>query len=412
MPGPFVEHTLANGLQLFIEPMEGVKSVACGFLARTGSRDETPELAGVSHFLEHMCFKGTPKRDWRQITADFDRLGSIYNAFTWKDKTAYYGWVPTEALETQLELLTDMMGASLPGQEFDTEKQVVLEEIAQSGDDLQHHLVDLLFEKLFSGSPLSWPVLGYEKTVGQLSRDQMAEYHHERYAADNLTLVVAGRVEPDKVITLIKQMCAGLPSSGTKTRRKKPAFRQGTAVQQIERFNQQALAMVFEAPPAGSQHQEDAQALAAILGGVNSRIYWNVIQEGLSPSAGATYMDFHDCGLLALSAVCEPDNCAPCAKALQAEALAITRDGALEKEVQRVRNKRRTSLAVEGEAPYYRLMQLMDDIDYHGGPRTIEERLAAVDAVTTDSIARCLKQFPVTGNGYFVSVGPRDWPET
>ena len=239
----------------------------------------------------------------------------------------------------------------------------------------------------------------------------MAEYHHERYAADNLTLVVAGRVEPDKVITLIKQMCAGLPSSGTKTRRKKPAFRQGTAVQQIERFNQQALAMVFEAPPAGSRHQEDAQALAAILGGVNSRIYWNVIQEGLSPSAGAAYIDFHDCGLLALSAVCEPDNCAPCAKALQAEALAITRDGALEKEVQRVRNKRRTSLAVEGEAPYYRLMQLMDDIDYHGGPRTIEERLAAVDAVTTDSIARCLKQFPVTGDGYFVSVGPRNWPE-
>ena len=181
-------------------------------------------------------------------------------------------------------------------------------------------------------------------------------------------------------------------------------------MQRIERFNQQALAMVFEAPPAGSKHQEDAQALAAILGGTNSRIYWNVIQEGLSPSAGATYMDFHDCGLLALSAVCEPENCERCAEALQSEARALTAGGAQEKEVQRVRNKRRTGLAVESEAPYYRLMQLMDDIDYHGGPRTIEQRLAAVDAVTTESIARCLEEFPIAGEGYFVSVGPRDWP--
>ena len=170
MAAPFVEHTLANGLQLFLEPMEEVKSVACGYLARTGSRDEPSQLAGVSHFLEHMCFKGTPQRDWRQITADFDRLGSIYNAFTWKDKTAYYGWVPAGELGPQLELLTDMMRATLPGDEFDTEKQVVLEELAQSGDDLQHLMVDLLFEKLFSGSPLSWPVLGYERTVGGMTR--------------------------------------------------------------------------------------------------------------------------------------------------------------------------------------------------------------------------------------------------
>jgi len=411
MPGPFIDHRLANGLQIFIEPMQGVKSVACGYLARTGSRDESAELAGVSHFLEHMCFKGTPKRDWQQVTTDFDRLGSIYNAFTWKDKTAYYGWVPTEELAAQLELLTDMMRATLPGEEFDTEKQVVLEEIAQSGDDLQHHLVDLLFEKMLSGNPLSWPVLGYEKTVGGMTRDQMADYHRNRYAADNLTLIVAGRIDPDQVIALVEQMCGGLPSSGAKTRRQKPAFHQGTAVQQIERFNQQALAMAFEAPPAGGAHQEDAQALAAILGGVNSRIYWNVIQEGLSPSAGATYLDFHDCGLFGISAICEAENCEKCVQALQAEALALTRDGVQDKEVQRVRNKRRTSLAVESEAPYYRLMQLMDDIDYHGGPRTIEQRLAAVDAVTTDSIACYLERFPITGNGYLVSVGPRDWPE-
>jgi predicted Zn-dependent peptidase len=411
MEAPFTHHRLANGLRLFIEPMEGVKSVACGFLARAGSRDETPEMAGVSHFLEHMCFKGTPRRNWQQLTADFDRLGSIYNAFTWKDKTAYYGWVPVSELEPQLELLTDMMEATLPQDEFDTEKQVILEEIAQSGDDLQHHLVDLVFEKMFAGHPLSWPVLGHEQTVGGMTREQMAEYQRSRYAAENLTLIVAGRVEPSEVIALAERVCGGLPGGGAQAGRAAPVPREGTAVQQVKRFNQQALAMVFPAPPAASEHQEDAQALAAILGGSNSRIYWNVIQEGLSASAGATFMDFHDCGLMALSAVCEPANCEACTEALQAEAENITQNGVLEKEVQRVRNKRRTGLAVEAEAPYYRLIQLMDDIDYYGGPRTIEQRLAAVDAVSAESIARCLEEFPITGHGYFVSVGPRDWPE-
>ncbi|UCG32757.1 MAG: insulinase family protein [Phycisphaerales bacterium] len=411
MEGPFAHHRLANGLRLFIEPMSGVRSVACGYLARAGSRDETPETAGVSHFLEHMCFKGTPRRSWERLTADFDRLGSIYNAFTWKDKTAYYGWVPVDELEPQLELLTDMMEATLPGEEFDTEKQVILEEIAQSGDDLQHHLVDLVFEKMFAGHPLSWPVLGHERTVGRMTREQMAEYHRSRYSADNLMLIVAGRVDPGEVISLAERICGELLGSGGQTHREPPALREGTAVQQLKRFNQQALAMVFPAPPAGSEHEEDAQALAAILGGSNSRIYWNVMQEGLSASAGATHLDFHDCGLLAISAICEPANCESCTEALQAEAENITQNGVLEKEVQRVRNKRRTSLAVEAEAPYYRLMQLMDDIDYHGGPRTIEQRLAAVDAVTTESIARCLEKFPITERGYFVSVGPRDWPE-
>jgi predicted Zn-dependent peptidase len=410
MSEPFVKHVLPNGLQVFIEPMEGLESVACGYLVRTGSRDEAPELAGVSHFLEHMCFKGTPKRNWQQITTDFDRLGSIYNAFTWKDKTAYYGWVPCDAFEPQLEILTDMMQATVPPEEFDTEKQVVLEEVAQSADELQRHLVDLLFEKVFADHPLAWPVLGYEKSVGDMSRDQMVEYQREHYAARNLSLTVAGRVDPQKVIALAERMCGHLPSGRQHSTRLKPDFRQGTAVQVIERFNQQAIALVFRAPPAGHARQEDAQALASILGGTNSRIYWNVMQEGLSPSAGATYMDFHDCGLMAISAICEPENCDKCAEALQAEALAITKGGTEAKEVQRVRNKRRTSLAVESEAPYYRLMQLMDDIDYHGGPRTIEERLAAVDAVTTDSIARCLEEFPITDHGYFVSVGPRDWP--
>jgi predicted Zn-dependent peptidase len=156
----FVEHTLENGLRLVIEPMPHVQSAAGGFLVRTGARDETPELAGVSHFLEHMCFKGTAKRDWRQITVDFDNLGSTYNAYTSKEQTVYFGWVRVCDLEKQIELLADMMQSIVPPEEFEMEKKVILEEIAMSEDSIERRVVDLIHEQRYAGHSLRWPVLG------------------------------------------------------------------------------------------------------------------------------------------------------------------------------------------------------------------------------------------------------------
>ncbi|MBN1489932.1 MAG: insulinase family protein, partial [Phycisphaerae bacterium] len=162
MPSPFIEETLPNGLRIVIELMPHVKSAACGFMARTGSRDEDSPLAGVSHFLEHMCFKGTPKRTWREITIDFDEMGSHYNAFTSKDRTFYYGWVRNADIGRQLELLADMMRSTLPPDEFATEKNVVLEEIAMSNDQIESLAYHLLHERVYKGGAMAWPVLGYE----------------------------------------------------------------------------------------------------------------------------------------------------------------------------------------------------------------------------------------------------------
>ena len=192
MDQPFVDHTLSNGLRIVMEVMPDVKSAAAGFYARAGGRDETPELAGVSHFLEHMCFKGSAKRTWRQITVDFDDMGSTYNAYTMQDRTFYYGWVPANRIAGQIELLADMMRSILPTDEFDMEKKVVLEEIAMSNDQLEHLAYDFLSEQVFAGHPLAWPVLGYEQTVRDMTRDQMHDYFLRRYAPNNLVLVAAG----------------------------------------------------------------------------------------------------------------------------------------------------------------------------------------------------------------------------
>jgi predicted Zn-dependent peptidase len=408
--GPYTTHKLSNGLDIIIEDMPGVRSTAAGFLVKTGARDETPEQAGVSHFLEHMMFKGTAKRSWREITVDFDRMGSSYNAFTSEERTVYYGWVPAEKIGDQIELLADMMQAAIPPEEFDMEKNVILEEIAMSKDSLEHTMFDFLQEKVFSGHSLAWPILGYDNTVGAMTRETMWHYFRARYAPDNMALIVAGRVVPEQIIALAEQHCGHWKPSGTNVPRVRPAIHGGVDVLKVSRFKQQVIALTFPSIGAADERIETAAAVSTILGGDNSRFFWHIVQKGLAPRAGAYHLDYSDCGCMILYAVCQPENVEKVFEALRIEANRICTDGVQEHEVARVKNKRRTGLAVEGEAPYHRLGQLMEDLEYRGRPRTVEEMLAEVDAVSIQSIGAYLRACPLNDKGHLTSVGPREWP--
>jgi len=406
----FVQEKLSNGLTVVIEVMGHVQSAACGFLARTGARDDPAELAGVSHFLEHMCFKGTDRRSWEQINIEFDEMGAHYNAYTSKDRTFYYGWVRTEDLDRQLDLLADMMRSALPPDEFDMEKNVVLEEIAMSSDDLTSNAYDFLYENVCPASALAWPVLGYDKTIKPLTREQMGAYYRRRYAPGNLILVVAGNVDPAHVVASAERLCGAWDPTDTLEPRRPPDVRTGVAVRPMERFHQQAVLLAFPAAPATHELNETAEAVAAILGGTNSRFYWNIMQKGLSTRAGAFREEYGDFGLMILYALCEPDNAEKVLEAMRYESGELADKGPEPKEVQRVKNLRRTGLAAEAEAPFYRLGQIADDVDYRGQPRSAEARLAEVDRVSAGTIADYMRTFPITGDGFLVSVGPRDWP--
>ncbi|MBI1827105.1 MAG: insulinase family protein [Planctomycetes bacterium] len=408
---PFTVHTLKNGLSVVIEEMPDVCSVAAGFLCRTGARDETPPLAGVSHFLEHMMFKGTSRRTWAQITIDFDSMGSAYNAFTSEDRTIYYGWVRTKDLEPQIELLADMMRSAIPLDEFTTEKNVILEEIAMSKDNLDHVAFDFLQEKVFAGHPLAWPILGYDSTVQSLTRDQMWDYFQQRYAPNNMLLVVAGALKPEQVIEVAERYCGSWPRVTDPPKRVPPKVARGVDVLKLDRFNQQVIALTFPSVSACDSRIEVVSAAATILGGENSRMYWDIVQKGIAPRAGAHHLDFTDSGVLILYGSCDPTNAELLLDALRKEARRLTDEPPRDAEVDRVKNRRRTSVAVEAEAPYYRLTQLMDDMEFHGRPRTVDEALAEVDAVTSDSIVKFLREFPIDGEGHLTSVGPRDWPK-
>lgn len=406
----YTQHTLSNGLHIVIEQMPDVRSAAAGFLVRTGARDEPPELAGVSHFLEHMMFKGTRKRGWREITVDFDRMGSSYNAFTSQDRTVYYGWVRAGDIGAQIELLADMLRSTLPPEEFEMEKNVILEEIAMSKDSLEHTAVDFLQEKVFAGSSLAWPVLGYDETVRGLSRERMWAYFEQRYTPDRMALVVTGNVDPRAVIGYAEEHCGDWGPSGAEWPRAAPVIRGGVDVRVVERFRQQCVALTFPAVGERDGLAETAATVAAILGGENSRFYWNIVQTGISSRTGAHYLGFTDCGVLLLYGLCPPEKCEALLEALRREARRLMSEPAADYELNRIKTRRRTSLAVESEAPYQRLTQLMDDLEYHGAPRTVEQMLAEVDAVNQERIGEYLRRCPIDDGGHLCSVGPRDWP--
>ena len=412
MLSTFAEHQLPSGLRVVCEVMPGVRSAAVAFLARTGARHETPAQHGVSHFLEHMCFKGTRRRDSRAINVRFDELGSIYNAYTSKEHTVYYGWVPAARVEEQLDLLADMLRPALPVEEFETERKVVLEEIAMSDDSFDRLVWNFAHETIFGRHPLGHEVLGEKETIQGLPRETMVQYHQRRYAADNVCLLAAGALEPEAVFAAAGRYCGAWRrgADGTPGAEPVPALPSGVRKLKLDRFKRQIVMLLYPAVPRGDADEESLEAFTSLFGGHNSRCYWNIVQQGICTEAGAIWIAYEDCGILALYADGEPERCEQMLAALRTEARQVSDAGFEPAEVQRVKNQRRTHLALEAENPRTRVMQLVDDLETHGCIRTPDARLAAVEAVSEQTIAAYLARRPISGDGLLLSCGPRDWP--
>ena len=405
----FEVHTLDNGLRICLEKLNHVPSAASGFLVQTGARDETEPEQGLSHFLEHMCFKGTANATWEEINQNFDRLGSNYNAFTSEEHTMYYGWVPAENLAAQTAILADMMRSSFPEEEFVTEKKVILEEIAMYRDNLARSMFDLATSELFRGSPLAHSVLGTEDTIQPMTRNQMVDYHRRRYGADNIIFTATGNLDADAIVDQLRQLTSDWKPTAGGRKQPAPVMNTGIAKKQIAKFKQQALMLCFPTAP-GREDDARVHVLCNILSGENSRIFWEIIQQGICPHAGAFYLDYSDAGVFVLYALCEPDRADPALAALRQQAKTIGEGLPSDFEVERVKNAARTALANAGDSPMSRLLQLADDIDAFGQPLTLDEHLAKIEAVSPRDISALLEQYPISGEGMLVSVGPADWP--
>src|SRR5437870_7243197 len=185
----FHQQVLDNGLTIVGEISPSARSAAVGFFVKTGARDETAPESGVSHFLEHMVFKGTPHRTALQVNYDFDKIGASYNAFTSEENTVFYAAILPEYLPQAVDILADILRPSLRGDDFDMEKKVIIEEIGMYEDQPMWSAYDAAKKAHFSDHPLGNSVLGTAQSVGALTRDQMHAYFERRYVAPNITVV-------------------------------------------------------------------------------------------------------------------------------------------------------------------------------------------------------------------------------
>src|SRR5438477_7066761 len=199
---PFHSQVLANGLQVIGETSPSARSVALGFFVRTGARDETPEVSGVSHFLEHMVFKGTPRRSALDVNRDFDRIGAHYNAFTSEENTVFYAAILPEYLPQVVDLLADILRPSLRVEDFEMEKNVIIEEIGMYDDQPMWSAYDHAKRVYFADHPLGNSILGSVESIKALTREQMLAYFERRYVAPNITVVAAGNFDFGGLVSL------------------------------------------------------------------------------------------------------------------------------------------------------------------------------------------------------------------
>jgi predicted Zn-dependent peptidase len=405
----FLTHQLANGLQIVGQQMPDLESVSVCFYVRTGARDEPdPALYGVSHFLEHMVFKGTAHRTTEEITLDFNRMGAEYNAYTSVEQTVYYARILGESLPKALDLLSDMMRPRLDAEDFALERNVILEEIARSEDVPTSQAYRRLMQTYFAGQPLGHDVLGTKESIGGLMVEQMRAYAARRYAANNLVLALAGNFDWQQVRDLAEQHC-GAWNTG-EAGRDAQAYAPSASTSNVVVKPQLKQQLMLLAWPSLSAQDEDLYAMelaTMVLGdGSGSRLFWNIFQKGLAETAVASLSPLDNTGLMLAFVSTTPDQAPGVLKLVQAELESLQADGVHEDELRRAKDKLVSRTVLDGESSFSRMQDCAYTWVAKGELRSIADEMARIEAVTLDDIRRVLDRFPVTGPHVFTAYGP------
>lgn len=285
----FFNATLDNGLTVVGELRPNAVSSAFGFFVKTGARDETPQISGISHFLEHMMFKGTEKRTAIDINFTLASLGASANAYTSEEATVYYASLLPEFLLQGIELYSDMLRPKLDPEEFDMEKKVILEEIALYKDKPTHVLLEGTIKEFFGSHPAGKSVIGSVETVGGITVEQMRTYHTARYAPDNMVFCVAGAFDWYAVLAEIKTRCNGWTRSNCT--RETPSHSATAKTKELRKkdLNRAHVAVVMAGPSVQEEERYAAELLMAVLGDVSgSKLYWELVDTGICDAA---YLD-------------------------------------------------------------------------------------------------------------------------
>jgi len=407
--GELTRTVLPGGLRIVTEAMPSVRSLSVGVWVPVGSRDESVSLAGTSHFLEHLLFKGTATRSALDIASSMDAVGGEFNAFTEKEHTCFYATVLDRDLPLAIDIICDVvLNATLTAQDIDVERSVVLEEIAMRDDDPADLVHDEFAATLFGDTPLGRPVLGSVTSIGALSRRQIAGYYKRRYTPDAMVVSVAGNVTHAEVTSLVRRAFAGrLDASLAPQSRRDPLPKRAHAparrVAVVADDTEQANLVL--GTHGVSRHDPRRFAIgvlsAALGGGMSSRLFQRIREErGLAYSVYSFSGGYADVGVFGVYAGCQPGK-ADEVLGLMTEELDAAANGSLtDVEIERGKGQMRGGIVLGLEDSGSRMTRIGKSELVYGEILGVDDLLAIVDGITPQDVtdvaadllarARCL----------------------
>ena len=376
------------------ESLPGVRSVAFGIWVGVGSRDEKPSLAGTSHFLEHLLFKGTPTRDALEIAAVMDAVGGEMNAFTAKEYTCYYARVLDEDLALAVDLISEMVTSSLvTSADVESERGVILEEIAMHDDEPGDVVHDTFAAALFGAeTPLGRPVIGSIDSIQSLSRTAIAGYYRRRYTPANMVIAASGGLDHARLLRLVRKAFGPLLSGDDAPAPLRPVGRAPGSLSSVvveERATEQANVVLGTT----ALRRDDPRRFAlgvlngALGGGMSSRLFQEVREKrGLAYSVYSYASSHADTGLFGVYAGCAPGRVEQVLDLCRSELALVADEGISPEELRRSKGQMRGSLVLGLEDTGSRMSRLGKGELVHGELLSVDDVLARIDAVTLDDV--------------------------
>ena len=392
--------TLPSGLRIVTEEVSTVRSVAFGIWANVGSRDESPAVAGASHFLEHLLFKGTSTRSALEISAAIDAVGGEMNAFTGKEYTCFYARVIDSDFSIAAEIICDMIRDSVVRKEdVDSERTVVLEEIAMRDDDPSDLVHDLFAETLYGDTPIGRPILGTVESITNMTRKSVNDYYKKKYLPENLVIAVAGNVNHEHVVERVTDLLGEFLDSSARPAALRPtkAVRaQGMGgIGLIYRKSEQAnILLGFPGLDRNDQRRFALSVLTSALGGgMSSRLFQEVREKrGLAYSVYASMQQFAGGGILSLYAGCNPEKAIEVTTIFRDVLSDVISNGLSEEELERAKGQVAGSMVLGQEDTGSRMVRIGKSELVYGEIKSMDEILESVRVVDQAAISQLARE--------------------
>ncbi|MDM7916357.1 MAG: M16 family metallopeptidase [Candidatus Eisenbacteria bacterium] len=399
---------LPNGLTILVEEVPQVHSLSIGVWVRTGSRDEPDSLAGITHFIEHMVFKGTRRRNALQIAKKMETVGGYLDAFTSREHTCYYARVFEEHLDVAMEILGDLLCCPRFEREMiDRERGVVIEEIESYENNPEEQLHDLVSETVWSNHPLGRPILGTREAIARFGTRTLRAYHQEHYTAPNVVVAASGHVSFENVVSLAQRHLALSPSASPNGSVPLPRFR-SRAVHFEKEVTQVSLSLAGRGP---SCYAEDRHALAVvnmILGaGLSSRLFQRIREEEGIAYTVYSFLDvLVDTGLFGIYFGVAPENAQRSLQIACKEIRKLKKEGIKRWELESAKAQLLMSHFLSYESTYDRMNQIAQSEIYYGKQPDLASVLTRVQAIDRDEVQAAIERYLQPQRFSAVALGP------